>query len=88
MGDRSERLPTRVAASLWWYARLVIGAVLLGSVLVFVSQNANPAVVHFFSWHFELSISLLIFFVLLIGVVVGALVAGWLRLRRGRRHRG
>jgi uncharacterized integral membrane protein len=54
-------------------------------VLIFATENAAPATVRFLSWEFELSLSLLIFFVLLIGMVIGMIVAGWLRWSRSHR---
>lgn len=85
---RSATAPASDAfgAKLWRYAKLLVGALLLGAVLIFASQNADPTTVHFLSWQFELSLSLLIFLVLVIGIAVGALAAGWIRWRRWHRR--
>jgi uncharacterized integral membrane protein len=64
------------------YLRLGSGIVLLALLLVFAVQNAEPARVRFLSWNAELSQSLLLFFALLVGILIGLLMSGWLRWRR------
>jgi uncharacterized integral membrane protein len=82
----SATTPDPFGAKLRRYAKLFVGGLLLGVVLIFASQNADPATVHLLSWQFELSLSLLIFFVLVIGIAVGTLAAGLLRWRRSHRR--
>lgn len=77
---------SRPGAAVWRYFKLLIGAILLGVVLVFATQNADPVTVHFFTRRFELSLSLLLFLDFVAGMVVGAIVNGWLRWSRSHRR--
>lgn len=67
------------------YFKVALGTVLLAVVLVFTAQNAETVRVRFLSWDTELSRALLIFFVLLIGLLVGALLPSLFRWRSRRR---
>jgi uncharacterized integral membrane protein len=76
-----------VGAEIWRYIKLFVGVVLLALVLLFATQNADPVLVRFLADRFELSLSLLVFFVLLIGIVVGAITSSLHRWSRSRRRR-
>jgi len=69
----------------WAYLKLAAGCVLIGAVLIFTTQNADVVHVRFMGWQLELSLSLLIFLVLALGLASGFLMAGWLSWRRKRR---
>lgn len=66
------------------YLKIGLGLALVAVALVFTAQNADTVRVRFLSWESELSQSLLLLFVLLLGIVVGALLPSLFRWRRGR----
>jgi uncharacterized integral membrane protein len=68
----------------WAYMKLAAGCLLVGAVLVFTAQNAEVVHVRFLGWQLDLSLSLLIFLVLALGIVSGYLMAGWLSWRKKR----
>ena len=70
---------------LWAYAKLAVGLALVAAVLIFTAQNADIVRVHFLGWLLELSLALLIFLVLAVGMLAGFLMAGWIRWRRKRK---
>ena len=54
--------------------KLITGLVLAALVLVFIIQNAAVVELHFLFWTLSMSRSLMILFVLFIGLVIGWLV--------------
>ena len=54
-----------------------IGLVLLLLVVIFIVQNAAVVDIQFLFWKISMSRSLMIFFVLAIGIVIGWLTAGY-----------
>ncbi len=66
--------------------RAYIGLALLLVVVIFIVQNAAVVDIRFLLWKFSMSGSLMIFFVLAIGVVIGWITARHFR-RRHQRHR-
>jgi uncharacterized integral membrane protein len=72
---------------LWVYFKLIVGLLLIGLALMFVTQNADAVTVEFLSWRVQVSQSLVIFFSLTIGVLAGSSLAGWAYWRRGRSRR-
>ena len=70
---------------LWAYVKLAVGLALVAAVLIFTGQNADIVRVHFLGWLLELSLALLIFLVLTVGLLSGYLMAGWFRWRKKRR---
>jgi uncharacterized integral membrane protein len=59
------------------------GLALLLLIAVFTLQNAEVVTVHFLLWQVSVSRALMIFFVLVIGIVIGAALSGVSH----RRHR-
>lgn len=51
--------------------RLIVSLLLIGLLLLFVVQNTRNVSIAFLLWHFELSRSLLIFIVFVLGGIVG-----------------
>ena len=51
--------------------KLILGLILAGFAVLFIIQNATVVEIQFLSWTISLSRSLLIFFVLAIGIVIG-----------------
>ena len=62
--------------------RLIFSLVLVSLVLVFALQNAATVEVRFLFWSLPLPRSLLIFFVLVIGVIAGWFLRGATRKAR------
>lgn len=59
-----------------------IGLALLLLVLLFIVQNAAVVEIRFLLWKFSLSRSLMIFFVLAIGIAVGWITGGHLQRKK------
>jgi putative membrane protein len=59
------------------------GLALLLLIAVFTVQNAEVVTVHFLLWKLSVSRALMIFFVLVIGIVIGAALSG---ISRHRHH--
>lgn len=59
-------------------------ALLLG-IIVFTLQNTESVTVNFFFWNFTLSRALLLFLVLVVGIVLGYLLATFQGSRRSGR---
>ena len=70
---------------LWAYVKLGVGLALVAAVLIFTAQNADIVRVHFLGWLLELSLALLIFLVLAVGMLSGYLMAGWFRWKKKRK---
>jgi uncharacterized integral membrane protein len=71
----------------WVYFKLILGLVLVGLALIFVTQNADVVTVKFLSWRTQISQSLVVFFSLIFGVLAGSSLTGWVHWRRGRSRR-
>lgn len=55
--------------------KLITALVALGLVVIFIYQNAEPVMVKlFFWWSFSMSLSLLLFIVLALGILTGWLM--------------
>ena len=59
--------------------KLIIGIVLLLLLVIFTVQNVSVVTINFFFWQFTISRALMIFFVLAIGIVIGLILATYLR---------
>ena len=58
--------------------KLIAALVALGLVVIFIYQTAEPVMVkHFFWWSFSMSLSLLLFIVLAMGILAGWLMKGF-----------
>ncbi len=67
------------------HIRLGASLVLAALPVIFIFQNLRAARVKFLLWSMEISMALLIFIVLGIGVVIGWLFVSWLGYRRTRK---
>lgn len=64
------------------------GALFLAAlVILFTVQNVQATPVQFLFWKVEMSLALLIFGTLAIGVVTGWLITSWLNFTRNRRRK-
>ena len=59
-----------------------VGLALLLLVVVFIVQNAISIDIQFLFWKLSMSRSLMIFFVLIIGIVIGWITAGHIQKKR------
>lgn len=64
------------------HAKTYLGLALLLMVAVFTLQNTDVVTVHFLLWKLAVSRALMIFIVLIVGIVVGLVLAGLARRRR------
>lgn len=62
--------------------KLTVGLVLLLLVVIFIVQNAVAVDINFLFWKISMSRSLMIFFVLAIGFVIGFITAGHLHKKK------
>ena len=56
--------------------KLILGLVITGLIVLFVTQNVAVVEIRFMFWQVTMSRSLLIFFLLAIGIMVGWLMHG------------
>lgn len=59
--------------------KIYVGLTLLILVIVFIAQNAVSVDIRFLFWKISMSRSLMVFFVLAIGIVIGWILSGHLR---------
>jgi putative membrane protein len=64
--------------------KLIVILVLAGVVLLFVIQNVAIVEIQFLFWSIQMSRSLLIFFLLTVGIIIGWFLHGYLRYRKGK----
>jgi len=65
------------------HVKAYVGLALLLLIVVFTLQNAEVVTVYFLIWRLSVSRSLMIFMVLIVGIVVGAVLASLARHRKG-----
>ena len=58
--------------------KLIFSIILACLVLLFIIQNAAVAEIHFLLWTFSMSLGLMIFLVLAIGVIIGWLLRSFI----------
>ena len=68
------------------HVKLGLAVVLAALLVVFTVQNVEVVQVKFLAWTIEMSRSLLIFSILLTGILLGWIGAGWLYVRRAVRR--
>ena len=67
--------------------KLVFILILAGLAVIFIVQNVAVVEIQFLFWSIEMSRSLLIFFLLAIGVITGWILHSYLKYRMGKsRH--
>jgi len=59
--------------------KLILSTVLILLVVIFTAQNSSVVSINFFFWQFTISRALMIFFVLAIGIIIGLILATYLR---------
>jgi uncharacterized integral membrane protein len=62
-------------------ATIIILLMVLFLVAVFSVQNAVPVTITFFFWRFEASLAIIIFLTLLCGMIAGAIIASFMRVK-------
>lgn len=65
-------------------AKFLLVLVLVGLAVIFVIQNVAIVEIQFLLWSFQMSRSLLIFLLLVIGVIIGWFLHAFLRHKRSR----
>jgi uncharacterized integral membrane protein len=65
-------------------AKLLLVLVLLGAAVLFIIQNVAVVEIQFLFWSMQLSRSLLMFLVLVVGILIGWFAHAWLKHRRAR----
>ena len=63
--------------------KLILILILAGLILLFIIQNVAVVEIQFLFWSIQMSRSLLIFFLLGIGIIIGWFLHGYLRQRKG-----
>ena len=66
--------------------KLGISLFLAFLAFVFIYQNTETVVVDFFAWSVEMSLVLLVFIILGMGVIIGWLLNSYLRFTRNRKQ--
>lgn len=61
---------------------LILLLLIIAAVATFSVQNAAPVAVSFIFWHFDASLAIIVFLVLLCGVVAGASITSLLRIMK------
>lgn len=64
--------------------KLILILILVGLVVLFIIQNVAVVEIQFLFWSMQISRSLLIFFVLAIGILVGWFLHSFLKHRKER----
>jgi len=65
----------------------IIGVVILAVLsLIFVAQNIDVVTVRFLFWEISMSRAVLIFFILLIGFIIGWFLNSYLSYRKDKRN--
>jgi uncharacterized integral membrane protein len=59
--------------------KLIFAVLIIAVVTIFSVQNASAVAITFLSWHFQLSLAIVIFLSTLIGVIIGAIAFSVLR---------
>ena len=65
-------------------AKFLLVLVLVGLAVIFVIQNVAIVEIQFLLWSFQMSRSLLIFLLLVIGVIIGWFLHAFMKHRRSR----
>lgn len=64
------------------HIKLIFSLILAGLAVIFVIQNVAVVEISFMTWHISMSRSLLIFFILAIGILIGWLMHSYVIHRR------
>lgn len=63
-------------------AKLIIGLVLVGLVVLFTLQNAEVVELRLLFWKLSMSRALMIFFVLAVGILLGWVLRSWTQRKK------
>lgn len=66
--------------------KISVGLILLLLVVVFIVQNATSVDIRFLFWTISMSRSIMIFFVLAVGVIIGWITAGHFYKKQQQSH--
>jgi lipopolysaccharide assembly protein A len=61
---------------------LIFVIIILSLVTIFSVQNSAPVAISFIFWKFEASLAIVIFLTLLIGIIIGGIIAFSFRMSR------
>ena len=64
--------------------KIITIVVLAGLAVLFIVQNVAIVEIQFLLWSLEMSQSLLMFLLLVIGIIIGWFLRGYYRYRKGR----
>lgn len=64
--------------------KLIISLLLTGFIVLFITQNVAIVEIRFMFWEVSMSRSLLIFFLLAVGIIVGWLLNSYMAHRSGK----
>lgn len=64
--------------------KLILSLILAGLILLFIIQNVAVVEIQFLFWSIQMFRSLLIFFLLAIGIIIGWFLHGYLKQRKGK----
>lgn len=67
--------------------KLILVFIIIAAVAVFSAQNAVQVGISFLVWRFEASLALVVILSLLSGIITGAALLSWIRLRRSLREK-
>jgi len=65
---------------------LILALIIIILVAAFSVQNAAPVTISLLLWKFQASLAIVIFLSVLIGVIITAIIAFWLSLRKRKRE--
>lgn len=68
--------------------KLILVLILIGLAVLFIIQNIAVVEIQFLFWSIQMSRSLLIFFLLAIGIIIGWFLHGYLNYRKGNSNNG
>ncbi|MBN2717834.1 MAG: LapA family protein [Deltaproteobacteria bacterium] len=86
--DNDARINFSRRISGWTYIRIVLAVLCVILTGVLVIQNAVPVRMYIFLWSLELSMAVVLFFSVAIGVAIGISICGWLLWKKQHGNAG
>ncbi|OGW26186.1 MAG: hypothetical protein A2X59_03050 [Nitrospirae bacterium GWC2_42_7] len=59
----------------------IIGLIIITLITIFSVQNAVPVSISFLVWKFEASLAIVIYLLVLLGMLLGMIIAYWFRFK-------